>query len=283
MVWLDHPEYFWMSEESHYTNYTQGDDRWVDIEFAYLMSAEEQARTQQQLDLLLDPLVDRLAPLSEWDRLKGVYDYIINNSIYRASGEDQSLVTLLLHGEGVCAAYAKATQYLLDKLEIRNLFISGSAGGDGHAWNIVQLYGDNYELDTTWGDPLADDGHQELMYDYFCLTTQEMCVDHVRPAEYILPVCTATQCEYYRWNGLYFTAYDPEIMYSLVKNALWTGEPVTMKFSDAALYRSVVDRLFGQRLEINDMVLRYQEETGDIVPMIWHTENEAPCTLKIYR
>ena len=60
----------------------------------------------------------------------------------------------------VCDGYAKAFQYLLKRAGINSVVVSGTAGtldggfadeGD-HAWNIVSLAGEWYEVDCCWDD-----------------------------------------------------------------------------------------------------------------------------------
>lgn len=58
----------------------------------------------------------------------------------------------------VCEGYARAYQYLCNMSTFQDKtvecrFISGvPEGSGGHAWNLVELNGKNYHVDTTWGD-----------------------------------------------------------------------------------------------------------------------------------
>lgn len=52
--------------------------------------------------------------------------------------------------EAICGGYAKGFEYLLLRLGIENAYVNGHAGGP-HAWNNINLYGNWYVADSTWG------------------------------------------------------------------------------------------------------------------------------------
>lgn len=59
---------------------------------------------------------------------------------------------ILLKGYGVCESYALSMSRLLDSVGIKNMYVTGDAGG-GHAWNFVQMPDKNWYLqDSTWND-----------------------------------------------------------------------------------------------------------------------------------
>lgn len=60
----------------------------------------------------------------------------------------------LVRGDGVCAGFAGALTYILRKLQIPVMTVSGEANGryfGGHAWNIIQRADGTYwHIDLTW-------------------------------------------------------------------------------------------------------------------------------------
>ena len=74
---------------------------------------------------------------------------------------------------GVCEAYAKAFQLLLNAAEIDNRYVIGVSGttlasGIGHVWNMLQLDdGKWYYCDLTWDD-LGDEG-DGVQHNNFCV------------------------------------------------------------------------------------------------------------------
>ncbi|MBO6231438.1 MAG: bacterial Ig-like domain-containing protein [Ruminiclostridium sp.] len=63
---------------------------------------------------------------------------------------DQSLISSVLNTDHltVCAGYAMMTAYFCNAAGIDAFYVNS----DGHAWNIVNLYNNYYELDLTWYD-----------------------------------------------------------------------------------------------------------------------------------
>ena len=74
-------------------------------------------------------------------------------------------------GSGVCEAYARTFQLLLNVSGVENTFVSGTAGIDSienHAWNLVKLDdGQWYWCDLTWDD--NPDWEWGIVYNYFCV------------------------------------------------------------------------------------------------------------------
>ena len=57
----------------------------------------------------------------------------------------------------VCDGYTLALEYLLQQCGIEAVFLGGLAGSSrensgGHAWNLVKMDGNWYEVDSTWDD-----------------------------------------------------------------------------------------------------------------------------------
>lgn len=85
-----------------------------------------------------------------------------------------------------CAGYARAFQYILQKLSIPCYYCTGHAGEE-HAWNIVALEEDYYNVDVTWDDT------DQISYDYFNKTDADYAKTHVRTNLSVnLPPCNGT-------------------------------------------------------------------------------------------
>ena len=63
-------------------------------------------------------------------------------------GFDQSVISGVLNKTTVCAGYAMMTAYFCNAAGIESFYVNSSS----HAWNMVNLYGNWYELDNTWYD-----------------------------------------------------------------------------------------------------------------------------------
>ncbi len=242
----DHPEYFWADGNATCSYYEENGLYELIMIPTYTMTEEESDRMQQRLDAVTENLRRQFGSSSDYEKVKGVYEYIINHSIYDMGWMDQSLCTVLLEGHGVCASYARSTQYLLQQLGVQALYVFGEAGGGSHAWNVVRIDNDYYHLDTTWGDPIMENGEQILQYDYFCLTSDEMFLDHTLDPGAICPNCTAVTANYYRHEGRYFSSCDREAIRRLFERDTAARQAVRLRSSDAAVMDEIWRWLFDE-------------------------------------
>jgi transglutaminase/protease-like cytokinesis protein 3 len=140
---------------------------------------------------------------TDCERILYVYDYIVNNTEYDLSApHNQDISSVFVNGVSVCAGYAKATQYLLQKLGISCTFVAGTATGaatDYHGWNLVFSDGNYSWLDPTFGDPIYENGQPYgiVVYEPFLVTDDVFFLDHTADEKFPLPNCTSTECRDY--------------------------------------------------------------------------------------
>ena len=111
------------------------------------------------------------------ENIKIFHDYIINNSKYDANNtsglsslSSSSAYGVLIEGLGICSGYSDAMSLFLDKMNVRNYRISSNT----HIWNFVYVDGEWKHLDLTWDDPVSYDGEDNLLEDYFLISTEEL-------------------------------------------------------------------------------------------------------------
>ena len=277
-VLADHPEFFWAEGSANGTWWQSGSVINFTLVPTYSLTAAESQRLQIQLDAVVAPLRGELGGRSDYDKVKGVYEYVIEHTRYeKTGGTDQSLCTVLLEGHGVCAAYAKSTQYLLHRLGVQALYVWGTADGGGHAWNVVKIDGNWYQLDTTWGDPTSKNGIQTLSWDYFCLTDAEMGLDHTPDPSQFYPSCSAVAANYYRREGRYFTSCDREGIRRLFEEDAARRQPVAFRV-DSEVYDEILQWLIEEKGVFD--ILRELDVSGLVRNRFGHSENETLHTLR---
>ncbi|WP_300380141.1 transglutaminase domain-containing protein [Clostridium sp.] len=127
--------------------------------------------------------------MKDYEKERALHDYLSNNCKYdqRLFTEDmpnQSYTAYgaLIDGIAVCQGYTVAMDKLLKAVDIETMTIIGEAlNGDeyiSHSWNLVKLGEDYYHLDTTWDDPITDDGSDKLRYSYFNITDEQIKDTH---------------------------------------------------------------------------------------------------------
>ena len=112
--------------------------------------------------------------MSDYSKVKAVHDYVCALITYTDDVDNASSVYgAYVRGEGLCNSYALCMYKLLVEAGVPCHWIGGSAGtgrdSAGHAWNIVKLGDQWYNLDATWDD--AD--NDKISYDYFLKGTAD--------------------------------------------------------------------------------------------------------------
>lgn len=288
-VLADYPEFFWVDGGGTLITTTRnGEVVGYSLKFIYNMDENQRAENQSKVDAAAEACLSQIdAGWSEYEKVKAVYDYIIKNTDYNINrSSDQTLYGVMVLGEGVCAGYAKATQYLLNKLGIFCTYVTGNATGRGsHAWNLVRIDGEYYYLDTTWGDPVFTGDNRSgdpVSYDFFCITTDDLLKTHEIDTEWPLPECTALKCNYYVRNNLYFDEYSYEAMLPVVRNALAEGgKTFSFRFSGQTAYRQAVSRLFEEN-EIFSIIRDARPENSKEIDSLSYSLNGDLFIIKIF-
>lgn len=250
----DNPALFWVENGLSYTTHTRNDvPVRVEVYFTYnLPDLNEVSAAQSAIDGYKASFMEGVtSSMTEVDKTLYTYEYLIRNTEYvKGIANDQNIQSIFLDGKSVCTGYAKATQYLLQELGIPCIFVSGYAEGEGsHAWNMVQLGGNYYWLDTTWGDPIVTDGNikDNLTYDYFLVTDSELRITHVADTEYALPACTATAYNYYNVTGRMLSSYDFDAVSQIITQDYAQGlSKSTFRFASAGEFRAAISHLVEQ-------------------------------------
>lgn len=110
--------------------------------------------------------------MSNYDKIKAFHDHIVNSTKYdeNNSFESYTAYNLITTGLSICGGYSDIMSIYLNTLGIKNYKIASS----NHIWNLVELDGIWYHLDVTWDDPIASDGKQYLIHNFFMVTTDKL-------------------------------------------------------------------------------------------------------------
>lgn len=284
----DHPELFFVDGYA-YTKYTNGEET-VSIEFMgnYTMDADTAVQKKAEVEAAADRLLSGLPAAADgYGKVKYVYETLIRETEYdQTASDNQNICSVFLNRRSVCQGYAKATQYLLERLGMECTLVTGTVGsGEAHAWNLVSVDGDYYYLDTTWGDASYASGESlredvqrpQISYDYLNVTTEELLRTH-RPGESVtIPQCTATEANYYVREGAFFSAYDKEKLQKLFAETGSAGTAVSLKCADEVCYQEMLDRLIdGQEVFLymdvaEEATLAYTRNDSQMSLSFWVT------------
>lgn len=248
----DHPEIFYV-EGYTLTRYALGEElKMMTLSGTYSMTPETIEAKKQLIDSYVNQCFASLptGEGSQYAIARYVYEYLIENTEYDAGAPDnQNICSVFITHRSVCQGYAKATQYLLQKAGIEATLIMGTVqNGEGHAWNLVKLDGENYFMDTTWGDAsyqMTEGSVQNagslppINYDYLCVTTGQLSRP-IRLKSVPVPVCTAMTDNYYVREGLYFTELSKDRITDVFARAYERQSSyVTLKCSSREVYEEI--------------------------------------------
>ena len=199
-----------------------------------------------------------------------IHNYLIEKIKYSKTDVAQptnayTVVGALLENFSVCAGIALSFKLLMDFLEIPCIVASGQTTNSGdshgyHAWNIVSLENNYYQIDVTW-DLIEEDDSRLVKYDYFNLTSSEMY--KTRIPEYQYPICVSDEFNYfYYMNAI---ASDTNDIVQFVINAVRSHESnIYIKYTWNTLTKYELKELLKSIPNIGSYVFWFNEKTRTI-------------------
>ena len=176
----DHPELFWLYNGSECdisvgAPYVQPGDGTYNVYFFYQEPYEDFEEKMTAFNDAADAFLEDIdLEASDMEIAKAIHDKLIETVTYDTpvmyddteagfrNLAHTAYGALVADSDGnenyaVCDGYSQAYVYLLQQAGIDATVIVGIAGSDkensgGHAWTVVNLDGDWYEVDSTWDD-----------------------------------------------------------------------------------------------------------------------------------
>ena len=236
-VLKDHPEIFWVHnrEKIYKTTYSDSDYCVFTPGYTYTDSEIDEIQTAMEQSF---QEVRALIPedAGDYEKVRIVYTYVIDHTQYQTGEDDQSIAGVFWKKSAVCAGYAGAVQYLLERLDIPCIYVDGSTKGstEGHAWDIVKIGQEYYYVDAPNGDQpdfLNGDAaqleeHKTIIYDYLCPFPEEYEKTYTPSEELTVSACTAKDLDFYVLNQGYFEDYSWQDIYDYCKMRLDNGAAV---------------------------------------------------------
>lgn len=158
----------------------------------------------------------QLTECGEYERELRIHDWICKNISYDFEGSDSSqlvrvisshnIIGVFAHHKAQCEGIAKAVKVLLNAVDVKCIVATGETKAHGtpaaHAWNIVNIDGEPYQLDVTWDIGAMRTGRKSICHDYFNLTDAVMNLEHKSDRKY--PACKSKKANYFVQNQCSF-------------------------------------------------------------------------------
>ncbi len=195
----DHPWVFWLGSCA----YSSTGDMMPLVEEEFHDGWETIETINNKVEAGIAEYVSAVAGIRDtYEKVRIVYDKLINdvNYAYKEDGttpEDANWAHSIIgvfdgqHNEVVCEGYAKTFSFLMNVLDIPNVYIVGLAGSagemGGHSWNAVSFDAGTsdqektyYYLDATWDDMCGknSDFMPENKFTYFSMPKKTFEIKH---------------------------------------------------------------------------------------------------------
>ncbi len=180
-VVFDHPELFWL-DTTFYQEYDYNGVA-LKLRLRYYDRIPDIPTANQKFLANANAIVAGASGLSDnYEKELYIHNYLADKLTYKHNPLDQSAYSAIVGDNTVCAGYAKAFQYLMQRLGVPTYLCVGSAG-EMHAWNIIKLGDNYYNVDCTWDD------QNPTVYDYFNLSDADNYMHKRMFNSVYLPAC----------------------------------------------------------------------------------------------
>lgn len=151
-----------------------------EVTFIYTSSLANEREVDAKISKIIDELGLKSSLKSDYEKIESIHDYLIENIEYNNDNTNacHGTYSALIKGYCVCQGYAATFYRLCREAGINSRYIVGDQ--INHAWNIVQLNSEWYNMDVTWDDPLPNGYH---IFNYFLKSDRDF-TGHPRNSEF---------------------------------------------------------------------------------------------------
>ena len=201
----DHPEVFYVDNEYTISTKKTLFNSYVELNVTYTI------KTKEELDAKINEVETKIneylseaegkdgfdAELILHDKLGQKIEYFNYEKIEDVPQECHSIYGAFVNGKAVCDGFSKALQVLLDRKGIENILVLGTLENESHAWNLVKLDDEWYNVDLTSDKAIKDVDANIILHTYFNATTSKMETTHKYENKEIIPQATGEKYNYY--------------------------------------------------------------------------------------
>lgn len=211
-VRTEHPEFFWVTGGANLEGKTIGGITNYTLTIETRCDISEVPQMEQELESIVTQIINGANANcgTDYEKALFVHDTIIHNCEYDEDTYYQNMSDpydgnslaysaygCLVNRNAVCEGYTKAYMLIMNRMGIECGYVRGTAtnsiGTTGlHSWNYIKLDEDYYMVDVTWDDPVGTEKNI-CCYDYFCVTTEMISVDHQIETPQEVPLCCGTK------------------------------------------------------------------------------------------
>lgn len=242
MIRMDCPEIFYSVSFTY--KYYQ-DSTAVEMVPKYLFSKDKIREHRQAMASRVKKLARQAVDLDERGKELFIHDFIVKNVKYDKLKKEYSheIIGALGNGVAVCEGMAKAVKILCDELNLWCIIAISEANPEKgiryrHAWNVIQIGGKYYHLDTTFDNTLSKT--ETIRYDYVNLSDKQIFRDH-EPVIWKIPDCSDSDHFYYKEKKISWTTLEE--VRKRTKQAVKKGRVLLFHWRGGYLSKEILSEL----------------------------------------
>lgn len=203
---LDHPEVFYTNDKYIISTKTNVFGTKINLTFEYLVGSQEELNVKigeinSSIKKILSNITDKN---NKFSTELEIHDYIAKNTIYYEYDNIDdipinchNIYGALVENSAVCDGFSKSMKLLLNKCNIETIVVTGNLKNESHAWNLVKIDDNWYNLDLTSDKSIKDENNSYVIHSYFNITDELILQSHTFDDKEILPESTVTNMNYY--------------------------------------------------------------------------------------
>jgi transglutaminase/protease-like cytokinesis protein 3 len=244
-IFKDLPQLFYVEQSYNFKWKEKPDGTVISSTLVYTFKNHEKGvhKTRAEVHNIVTEFINTLENLeTDAQKVTLMYRYFALSRNYDISlKEDQSCYSVLINKKGVCASYARAFQYIMIYSGIECIYVTGTLDGISHAWNMVKVKGNWYNVDVTNGNSGFDD---YITYQYLLIPTKAMMKSIVIDNIKNIPFAYKDNYNYYKNNELYIDSFSKKAISNRVKKAVSSGENgITFEVANSSILKKVKEYL----------------------------------------
>ncbi len=119
----------------------------------------------------------------DFEKIRSIYIWIVHNITYDYSYSIYDGDLTFKKNTGVCQGYSILFKLMCEAADLKVFIVTGIADNgrkvDGHAWNAVEIEGELFLLDSTWGS-----GQKYAVDYYYLISERELAKTHKKEKMY---------------------------------------------------------------------------------------------------
>lgn len=213
---LDHPEVFYLNDKYAVSTNKNIFGTKIGLNISYTVTSKEELNNQiEQIKVGMQEILSKVnisendfeKELKLHDVLGKVVKYYEYDDINQIPHSAHTIYGTFVQKSAVCDGLSKSMQVLLDNVGIESIVLTGRLNNEAHAWNMVNLENDWYNLDIT-SDKSIKDYSSVVIHSYFNITTEKIKQTHSIDYEEIIPIAISKKYDYFVYKDKLITIND---------------------------------------------------------------------------